>query len=132
MFSIIQPLFLQKTKLFIWDWDLNLNLGRKKFSLCVSVVRRVNESKKNGGDQSPHGFKRSDGPYKILKGCGNGGSTHIVFGLWITKSEIQCCFRFLSSIFKTMKIARASQSASFCISGARKTCEMTSKNACFF
>ena len=81
---------------------------------------------------SPHGSKRSDGPYKILKGCGNGGSTHNVFGLWITKSEIQCCFRFLSSIFKTMKIARASQSASFCISGARKTCEMTSNNALAF
>ena len=130
MFSIIQPLFLQKTKLFIWDWDLNL--VRKKFNFRVSVVRGVNESKKNGGDQSPHGSKRSDGPYKILKGCGNGGSTHNVFGLWIAKSEIQCCFRFLSSIFKTMKIACASQSASFCISGARKTCEMTSNNACFF
>ena len=55
---------------------------------------------------SLQGSKRSDGPYEILKGCGNGGSTHNVFGLWITKSEIQCCFRFLSFIFKTMKIAR--------------------------
>ena len=31
MFSIIQPLFLQKTKPnFFWDWDLNL--GRKEFT----------------------------------------------------------------------------------------------------
>ena len=35
MFSIIQPLFLQKTKhpkyLPIWDWDLNL--GRKELGI---------------------------------------------------------------------------------------------------
>jgi len=37
MFSINQPLFLQKTKplhisksqIFNWDWDLNLSFGRK-------------------------------------------------------------------------------------------------------
>jgi hypothetical protein len=28
MFSIIQPLFLKN-----WDWDLNLNLGRKDFEI---------------------------------------------------------------------------------------------------
>jgi hypothetical protein len=28
-------------KLFVWDWDFNLNLGRKELgiSLCVSVIR---------------------------------------------------------------------------------------------
>jgi hypothetical protein len=31
MFSIIQLLFLQKTHIFIWDWDLNL--GRKEFEI---------------------------------------------------------------------------------------------------
>ena len=53
MFSIIQPLFLQKKtkplyphkyQTFIWDWDLNL--GSKEFSLGVSVVRGFSESKK--------------------------------------------------------------------------------------
>ena len=30
MFSIFQPLFLQNTKaMYIWNWDLNLNLGPK-------------------------------------------------------------------------------------------------------
>ena len=54
MFSIIQPLFLQKTKLFIWDWDLNL--GRKKYSLRVSVVRGVNESLKKWWEPVPPRF----------------------------------------------------------------------------
>jgi hypothetical protein len=40
MFSIIQPLFLKKksafistSQIFIWDWDLNLNLGRKELGI---------------------------------------------------------------------------------------------------
>ena len=40
MFFIIQPLFLQKTQpvlstsqIFICDWDLNLNLGRKEIDI---------------------------------------------------------------------------------------------------
>ena len=31
MFSIIQPLFLQK--IFIWDWNWDLNLGRKELEI---------------------------------------------------------------------------------------------------
>ena len=43
MFSINQPVFLQKTKplhpnsksqISIWDWDLNLNLGCKESCVC--------------------------------------------------------------------------------------------------
>ena len=40
MFSIIQPLYLKKnyafistSQTFIWDWDLNLNLGRKELGI---------------------------------------------------------------------------------------------------
>ena len=34
MFFIIQPLFYKKlSHIFIWDWDLNLNLGRKELGI---------------------------------------------------------------------------------------------------
>jgi hypothetical protein len=39
MFFMNQPLFIQKTKplypnpKFIWDWDLNLNLGRNELGI---------------------------------------------------------------------------------------------------
>ena len=46
MFSINQPLFLQKlsiyihTQIFIWDWDLNL--GRKEFKVLINLKIHIN------------------------------------------------------------------------------------------
>ena len=80
MFSIIQPLFLQKlsqSQIFIWDWDWNLNLGRKKIGIYPSRARSPCSPLKHAISEiiSPHfdtseaeGLEREEIPYI---GCGS-------------------------------------------------------------